>query len=45
MITLYSSPTGNGYRTSILLEELQLPYTVIDTEVRVGAIVAATSRI
>ena len=37
MITLYTSPTGNGYRTSILLEELGLPYEVVETDVRVGA--------
>jgi len=28
MITLYTVPTGNGYRASILLEESGLPYTV-----------------
>ena len=37
MITLYTSPTGNGYRASILLEELGLPYQVVDTDVRIGA--------
>jgi GST-like protein len=44
MITLYSSPTGNGYRTSILLEELELPYSVIDKDVRVGAAKSADFR-
>jgi GST-like protein len=28
MITLFTAKTGNGYRVSILLEELGLPYTV-----------------
>ena len=32
MITLYTSPTGNGYRVSILLEELGLPYEVVKIE-------------
>ena len=26
MITLYTAPTGNGYRVAIMLEELGLPY-------------------
>jgi len=29
MIDLYTSPTPNGYKVSILLEELNLPYNVI----------------
>jgi glutathione S-transferase len=28
MIELYTSPTPNGYKTSVTLEELQLPYNV-----------------
>lgn len=28
MIELYTSPTPNGYKTSVALEELQLPYNV-----------------
>ena len=28
MITLYTSPTPNGWKASIALEELALPYTV-----------------
>ncbi|MEC9068969.1 MAG: glutathione S-transferase N-terminal domain-containing protein [SAR324 cluster bacterium] len=29
MIDLYTSPTPNGYKVSILLEELEIPYNVI----------------
>ncbi len=29
MITLYTAATGNGYRASILLEELELPYRAV----------------
>ena len=36
MIDLYTMRTGNGYRASILLEEVGLPYRVIDTDVRPG---------
>ena len=32
MIDLYSSPTPNGYKVSIMLEETGLPYTVHDIE-------------
>ncbi len=32
MIDLYTSPTPNGYKVSILLEELKLPYNVISME-------------
>ena len=28
MIDLYTAPTPNGFKVSILLEELALPYTV-----------------
>ena len=28
MIELYTSPTPNGYKTSVTLEELQIPYNV-----------------
>ena len=28
MIELYTSPTPNGWKASIALEELELPYTV-----------------
>jgi len=28
MITLYTAPTGNGYRASMMLEEVGLPYDV-----------------
>lgn len=29
MITLYTAPTGNGHRVSIMLEEVGLPYQVV----------------
>ena len=28
MIELYTSPTPNGYKTSVVLEELEIPYNV-----------------
>jgi GST-like protein len=28
MIELYTSPTPNGYKTSVALEELEIPYNV-----------------
>ena len=28
MIELYTSPTPNGYKTSVTLEELEIPYNV-----------------
>jgi GST-like protein len=37
MITLYTAKTGNGYRISILLEELSLPYEAVATDVSVGS--------
>ena len=32
MIDLYTAPTPNGYKVSILLEELKLPYNVVSIE-------------
>jgi glutathione S-transferase/GST-like protein len=37
MIDLYTSPTPNGYKVSILLEELDLPYTVHPIDLSSGA--------
>jgi GSH-dependent disulfide-bond oxidoreductase len=37
MITLFTAKTGNGYRVSILLEELGLPYETVVTDIRVDA--------
>jgi len=37
MITLFTAKTGNGYRVSILLEELGLPYEAVTTDVSLGA--------
>ncbi|HEV2818612.1 MAG TPA: glutathione S-transferase N-terminal domain-containing protein [Allosphingosinicella sp.] len=37
MIDLYTSPTPNGYKISILLEELALPYTVHAIDLSSGA--------
>jgi len=37
MIDLYSSPTPNGYKVSILLEELALPYTLHAIDLSSGA--------
>ena len=37
MIDLYTSPTPNGYKISILLEELALPYTVHAIDLSTGA--------
>ncbi len=34
MIELYTSPTPNGYKVSVTLEELGLPYTVIPIDLR-----------
>jgi GST-like protein len=36
MIDLYTMRTGNGYRASIMLEEVGLPYRVIEADVRPG---------
>ena len=36
MIDLFTMRTGNGYRASIMLEEVGLPYRVIETDVRPG---------
>jgi len=37
MIDLYSSPTPNGYKVSILLEELELPYALHAIDLSSGA--------
>lgn len=37
MITLFTGPTGNGYRVSILLEELGLPYVARAVDLQAGA--------
>ena len=37
MIDLYSSPTPNGYKVSILLEELELPYQLHAIDLSSGA--------
>ena len=36
MIDLYTAPTPNGYKVSILLEELQLPYQTISINLEKG---------
>ena len=36
MIELYTAPTPNGYKVSIALEEMQLPYTVHTVDLRAG---------
>jgi len=36
MIELYNAPTPNGYKVSIALEEMQLPYTVHTVDLRAG---------
>ena len=37
MIDLYTWPTPNGFKVSILLEELGLPYNVIPVDIGKGA--------
>lgn len=37
MIDLYTSPTPNGHKISIALEEMELPYTVIPIDLSTGA--------
>ncbi len=36
MIDLYYAPTPNGWKISIMLEELGLPYTVFPVNIREG---------
>ncbi|SFH67695.1 Glutathione S-transferase, N-terminal domain [Bradyrhizobium sp. Gha] len=36
MIDLHYAPTPNGWKISILLEELGLPYTVVPIDIRAG---------
>ena len=36
MIELYYAPTPNGWKISIMLEELGLPYTVFPVNIRTG---------
>jgi GST-like protein len=36
MIDLYTSPTPNGFKVSIMLEETTLPYTVIPVDINKG---------
>lgn len=36
MITLYTSPTPNGYRASVMLEETALPYRVHAVDLKAG---------
>ena len=36
MIELYTSPTPNGYKASVTLEELELPYNVHAIDLQSG---------
>ena len=36
MIELYTSPTPNGYKTSVALEELEIPYNVHAIDLQKG---------
>ena len=37
MIQLYTAPTPNGYKASVALEEMEIPYTVHTVDLREGA--------
>ena len=36
MIDLYYAPTPNGWKISIMLEELGIPYNIIPVNIRAG---------
>ena len=36
MIELYTAPTPNGYKASIALEEMEIPYQVRTVDLREG---------
>ena len=36
MIELYTSPTPNGYKVSVALEELEIPYNVLVVNLQAG---------
>ena len=37
MIELYTSPTPNGYKISVVLEELEMPYNVHVVNLQAGS--------